>query len=119
MPRATNAPASRQRRKRILERAKGFRGKRHRLLRSAMNAVDRAGVQAYRGRKQKKRQYRALWTVRINTACRKLGLTYSEFIHGLKLANIDLNRKVLADLAATDADAFAGIVQSAKTALAK
>ena len=119
MPRATNAPASRLRRKRILAQAKGFRGKRHRLLSDARNAVDRANVQAYRGRKQKKRQYRALWTVRINVACRKLGLKYSDLIHGLKLANIALDRKILADLAATDAEAFAGIVQSAKAALAK
>jgi len=102
MPRATCAPASRKRRKRVLERAKGFRGARSKNIRTAYDAVDKAMAHAYVGRKQKKRQYRRLWTVRINAACRQLGTNYSTFINGLKKAEIDLNRKVLADIAVSD-----------------
>ncbi len=116
MARNTAVPASKKRRKRKLNEAKGFRGGRQ-LLRNAHDAVDRARAFAYVGRKQKKRQYRRLWTVRINAACRQRGISYSRFIYGLKKAEIDLNRKVLADLAATDPAAFDQIVEKAKAAI--
>ncbi len=118
MPRANNNPASRKRRKRILEQAKGARGSRSKLIRMAYGTVEKAGQHAYKGRKLKKRNYRALWTIRINAACRELGMNYSQFIHGLKLADIDLNRKVLADVAAQDPAGFAQIVEQAKAAIA-
>ena len=114
MSRTKHAVPSHRRRKKALKEAKGFRGGRSKLLRTAYDAVDKANAQAYVGRKQKKRQYRKLWTIRINAACRNRGINYSRFIHGLKCANIDLNRKVLADLAATDADAFDQLVETAK-----
>ncbi len=119
MPRATNNPASRQRRRKVLERAKGFKGPRSKLIRQAYGAVDKARKFAYEGRKQKKRTYRQLWTLRINAACRNLGITYSQFIHGLKLAGVELNRKVLADVAVRDPEAFEAIVKQAQDALAK
>jgi large subunit ribosomal protein L20 len=119
MPRGTSAPASRERRRRVLERAKGFRGSRSKLIRQAYGAVAKADSFAYVGRKQKKQQYRRLWAVRINAACRPLGVTYSQLIHGLKLAGVELNRKVLADLAAQDPAAFQGVVSKAQQALAK
>ena len=112
--RSTNAVASRARRKRILERAKGFYGARSKQIRTASDAVDKAGVHSYKGRKLKKRQFRRLWTVRINAACRQLGTNYSQFINGLKKQNIDLNRKVLADLAVNDPKAFASLVEKTK-----
>lgn len=112
--RSTNAVASRARRKRILERAKGFYGARSKQIRTASDAVDKAGVHSYKGRKLKKRQFRRLWTVRINAACRQLGTNYSQFINGLKKKNIDLNRKVLADLAVNDPKAFASLVEKTK-----
>jgi large subunit ribosomal protein L20 len=115
--RSTNAVASRARRKRILERAKGFYGARSKQIRTALDAVDKAGVHAYTGRKLKKRQYRRLWTVRINAACRQLGTNYSRFINGLKKSNIELNRKVLADMAVNDPKAFEVLVGKAKAAL--
>lgn len=114
MPRVTNSPASRRRRKKILKRAKGYRGGRSKLLRTANNAVDRALQYAYRDRRQKKRNFRALWIARINAATRQHGLTYSRFMAGLKREGIDLNRKVLAHLAITDADAFAALVNRVK-----
>jgi large subunit ribosomal protein L20 len=117
MPRATCAPASRKRRKRVLERAKGFRGARSKNIRTAYDAVDKAMAHAYVGRKQKKRQYRRLWTVRINAACRQLGTNYSTFINGLKKAEIDLNRKVLADIAVSDPEAFKALIDKAAAAL--
>lgn len=116
MARNTGVPASKRRRKRLLNAAKGFRGGRSKLVRTAHDAVDKAMAHAYVGRKQKKRQYRRLWTVRINAACRMRDINYSQFIHGLKLANVDLNRKVLADLAVTDPAAFDALVQQAKAA---
>ena len=119
MPRATNAVASRARRKRILERAKGFRGGRSKLIRTAMDAVDMAGQHAYKGRKEKKRQYRQLWTIRINAACRALDFNYSRFINGLKKLNIELNRKVLADMAVNDPKAFEALVEQSKAAVRK
>lgn len=115
--RSTNSVASRARRKRILERAKGFYGARSKQIRTASDAVDKAGVHSYKGRKLKKRQYRKLWTVRINAACRQLDFNYSKFINGLKKLNIDLNRKVLADMAINDPKAFEALVEKAKAAV--
>ena len=118
MPRATNSPASRKRRKNMLEKAKGFRGRRSKLFRYAKNAVMKAQVWAYRDRKTRKRNFRMLWQQRINAAARANGLTYSRFIEGLKAAGIDLDRKVLSDMAITDEPAFKGLVERAKAALA-
>lgn len=117
MPRATNAPASRERRKRLLDKAKGFRGRRSKLFRYAKNAVMKADSWAYRDRKTRKRNFRVLWQQRINAAARAHGLTYSRFIEGIKAAGIDLDRKVLADLAVTDEVAFKAIFDKAKAAL--
>lgn len=117
MPRATNSPASRKRRKRILLRAKGFRGFRSKLYRYAKDAVYKARQYEYRDRKRRKGQFRRLWIQRISAAVRAEGLTYSRFIEGLKAANIELDRKVLADLAVVDAAAFSTIVAQAKSAL--
>jgi large subunit ribosomal protein L20 len=117
MPRATNAPASRRRRKKMLQKAKGYRGRRSKLFRYAKNAVMKAQVYAYRDRKTRKRNFRMLWQLRINAASRALGLTYSRFMEGLKAAGIELDRKILADLAVTDEAAFKAIFEQAKTAL--
>jgi large subunit ribosomal protein L20 len=119
MPRATNSPASRKRRKRILLRAKGFRGFRSKLYRYAKDAVYKARQYEYRDRKKRKGQFRRLWIQRISAAVRNEGLTYSRFIEGLKAANIELDRKVLADLAVVDATAFSANVEQAKSALEK
>ena len=119
MPRATNSPASRKRRKRILLRAKGFRGFRSKLYRYAKDAVYQARQYEYRARKKRKGQFRRLWIQRISAAVRNEGMTYSRFIEGLKAANIELDRKVLADLAVVDATAFSAIVEQAKGALKK
>jgi large subunit ribosomal protein L20 len=119
MPRATNSPASRKRRKRILLRAKGFRGFRSKLYRYAKDAVYKARQYEYRDRKKRKGQFRRLWIQRISAAVRSEGITYSRFIEGLKAANIELDRKVLADLAVVDAAAFSAIVEQAKGALEK
>lgn len=116
--RVTNAPASRKRRKRMLKLAKGFRLKRSKLYRYASDAVDHGLKYAYRDRRTKKRNFRALWQVRINAAARAAGITYSRFIEGLKAAQVALDRKILADLAATDAAAFGEIVKVAQGALA-
>ena len=115
--RVTNAPASRKRRNRMLQAAKGFRLKRSKLYRYASDAVDHGRQYAYRDRRVKKRTFRYLWQIRINAAVREAGLTYSRFIEGLKAANCGLDRKVLADIAATDAAAFNDIVNLAKAAL--
>ena len=117
MPRTSSAPASRNRRKKILKLAKGYRGSRHRLFKTAKQAVDHAGQYAYRDRKVRKRDFRKLWIARINAATRAHGLTYSRFIRGLKLANIDINRKMLAEIAVMDEAAFGEIVQTAKSRL--
>jgi large subunit ribosomal protein L20 len=117
MPRATNAPASRARRKRMLEQAKGFRGNRSKLFRYAKNAVMHGQVYAFRDRKAKKRTYRGLWAIRLNAACRAQNLNYSKFINGLKRANIALNRKVLADIAVRDAGVFSQLVKLAQEGL--
>lgn len=116
--RVTNAPASRRRRKKVLAAAKGYRLKRSKLYRYAADAVDHGRAYAYRDRKTKKRIYRRLWQVRINAAAREAGLTYSRFMEGLKAAKIALDRKVLSDLAATDANAFGELIKAAQIALA-
>ncbi len=115
--RVTNAAASRKRRGRMLQAAKGFRLKRSKLYRYASDAVDHGRQYAYRDRKTKKRNFRALWQVRINAAVRQAGLTYSRFMEGLKAAKVSIDRKVLADIAAQDAQAFGSIVETAKKAL--
>lgn len=115
--RVTNAVASRSRRKRTLRAAKGFRLKRSKLYRYAADALDHGRQYAYRDRKTKKRTYRYLWQARINAAARSAGITYSRLIEGLKAAKIELDRKVLADLAATDAAAFGEIIKLAQNAL--
>lgn len=115
--RVTNAPASRKRRKRMIRHAKGFRMRRSKLYRYASDAVDHGMVYAYRHRKTRKRDFRALWQIRINAAVSAAGLSYNRFIEGLKAAKVALDRKILADLAATDAPAFAALVQTAQQAL--
>lgn len=115
--RVTNAAASRKRRNRMIVAAKGFRLKRSKLYRYASDAVDHGRQYAYRDRKVRKRTFRYLWQIRINAAVRELGLTYSRFMEGLKAAQCALDRKVLADIAAQDAPAFAAIVEVAKKAL--
>jgi large subunit ribosomal protein L20 len=115
--RVTNAPASRKRRKRMLKLAKGFRLKRSKLYRYASDAVDHGLKYAYRDRRTRKRDFRALWQARINAAARAAGLTYSRFIEGLKAAKCALDRRILADLAATDTAAFGELVKLAQGAL--
>ncbi len=115
--RVTNAPASRKRRKRMLKLAKGYRLKRSKLYRYASDAVDHGLKYAYRDRRRKKREYRYLWQARINAAARPAGITYSRLIEGLKAANCTLDRKALADLAATDHDAFLELVKTAQQGL--
>jgi large subunit ribosomal protein L20 len=119
MPRATNSPASRARRKRVLLRAKGFRGFRSKLFRYAKDAVRKAMTYEYRDRKKRKGQFRRLWIQRISAAVRNEDLTYSRFIEGLNAAGIEADRKILADLAVQDAAAFSAIVAQAKAALEK
>lgn len=111
MPRATNAPARRRRRKKVLKRAKGFSGMQSKSFRVAANKVKRAMAYGYVGRKIKKRDFRALWTVRINAAARLNGLSYSRLIHSLHGAGVELDRKVLADLALNDPDGFSKLVK--------
>ena len=115
--RVTNAPASRKRRKRMLKLAKGFRLKRSKLYRYASDAVDHGLQYAFRDRKTKKRNFRALWQIRVNAAARAGGLTYSRFMEGLRAAKVTLDRKALADLAATDAPAFTKLVELAQGGL--
>jgi large subunit ribosomal protein L20 len=115
--RVTNGPASRKRRKRMITAAKGFRLRRSKLYRYASDAVDHGQQYAYRDRRNKKRTFRYLWQVRINAASRAAGITYSRFIEGLKAAKVEIDRKVLADLAATDTAAFGAVVKVAQDAL--
>jgi large subunit ribosomal protein L20 len=117
MPRATNSPASRARRKRVIRASKGYRGRRSKLFRYAKDAQMKAKYWAYRDRKTRKRNFRSLWITRLNAAVRAEGTTYSRFIEGLKAAGIVLDRKVLADLAVQDIAAFKQIVEKAKAAL--
>ena len=113
MPRATNAPARHRRRKKVLKRARGFDGVQKSSYRVAVHKVARALAYGYAGRKIKKRDYRALWTVRINAAARQCGTTYSKLIHDLSTRGIELDRKVLADIALHDPDGFAKVVEAA------
>ncbi|MBM3377804.1 MAG: ribosomal protein [Pseudomonadota bacterium] len=117
MPRVKRGVTARARHKKILALAKGFRGRRNNVFRVAKQAVMRAGQYAYRDRRNRKRVFRALWITRINAACRANDLTYSRFMAGIKKAQIDIDRKVLADLAVHDKAAFAAILAKAKAAL--
>jgi large subunit ribosomal protein L20 len=118
MPRVKRGVVARRRHKKILKLAKGYYGARSRIFRVAKQAVIKAGQYAYRDRRQRKRQFRALWITRINAQSRANGLSYSRFIAGLKKAEIGLDRRVLADIAVHDKPAFAAIVEQAKAALA-
>lgn len=118
MPRVKRGVTARARHKKVLVQAKGYRGRRKNVYRIAKQAVMRAGQYAYRDRRNKKRVFRALWITRINAATRELGMTYSVFINGLKKASIELDRKVLADMAVMDKPAFAAIVNQVKARLA-
>ncbi len=117
MPRAKRGNKRTERRKKILKLAKGYRGTKSKLYRSAKESVERGLNFAYTGRKLKKRDFRSLWIVRIGAAARLNGLNYSQLMHGLKSAGIELDRKVLADLAVNSPDAFAGLAAQAKNAL--
>ncbi len=117
MARTARSLHARKKRRKVLEQAKGYRGTKHTSYKRAKEQVWKSGVYAYEGRKQRKRDFRALWIQRINAGAREHGLSYSQFIHGLKLAEIDLDRKVLADLAATEPEAFGAVVAQAKNAL--
>ncbi len=117
MARVKRGTTTKARHKRILEQAKGYYGRRKNTIRIAKQAVEKAGQYAYRDRKVKKRSFRALWIQRINAAVRAEGLTYGQFMHGLKLAGVDLDRKVLADIAMHEGDAFRAIVAQAQAAL--
>ena len=119
MPRVKRSTHRRASRKKTLERASGFFLTKSKLYRSAQEAVERAQKFAYTGRKNKKRDYRSLWIVRINAACRDAGVSYSKFMHGLKLAGIGLDRKVLAEVAATDEAGFKLLLDRSKAALEK
>ncbi len=114
MPRVKRGVTARARHKKILKQARGYYGARSRVYRVAKQAVIKAGQYAYRDRKQRKRQFRALWIVRINAAARLCGISYSRFINGLSKANVAIDRKMLADLAVRDMDAFAHIAEIAK-----
>ena len=118
MARSTNAVGTRKRRKRVLKQARGYYGQRSRVFRRANETVNRALRYAYRDRKVRKRDFRGLWIIRINAAAREHGLSYSALMHGLKKANVELDRKVLADLAVNDPQGFASVVQKAQAALA-
>ena len=115
MPRVKNSVQTRARRKKILKMARGFRGGRHTLFKTAKESVHRALQYAYIGRKQRKRDFRKLWIARINAAVREYGMTYSTFINALQQSNITLNRKVLADLAVRHPSAFETVVKSVKS----
>lgn len=117
MPRVKRGVTARARHKKVLEQAKGFRGRRSNVYRIAKEAVMKAGQYAYRDRRQRKRQFRSLWITRINAAARECGLSYSRFMNGLKKAAIEIDRKVLADLAVFDKPAFANIAEQAKASL--
>lgn len=119
MPRAKRGNKRTEKRKKILALAKGYRGTKSKLYRSAKESVERALNFAYTGRKLKKRDFRKLWIVRINAACRLNDMKYSQFIHGLSLAGIELDRKVLADMAVKQPDAFAAVASQARDAISK
>ena len=117
MPRVKRGVTARARHKKMIAQAKGFRGRRNNVFKIAKQAVMKAGQYAYRDRRNKKRDFRALWITRINAACRIEGVSYSRFMAGLKKGSIDIDRKVLADLAVMDKAAFAKIVEQAKASL--
>ncbi|MFY0757332.1 MULTISPECIES: 50S ribosomal protein L20 [Metabacillus] len=117
MPRVKGGTVSRQRRKKVLKLAKGYYGSKHTLYKVANQQVMKSLMYAYRDRRQKKRDFRQLWITRINAAARLNGLSYSRLMHGLKLAGIEVNRKMLAELAVTDAQAFAQLADAAKAKL--
>ena len=117
MARVKGGLGARKKHNRVLKLAKGYRGARSKQYRVAKQSVMRALTSSYAGRKERKRQFRQLWIARINAAARLNGLSYSQFMHGLKLAEVDLNRKVLADMAVTDAAGFAALVEVAKSKL--
>jgi large subunit ribosomal protein L20 len=117
MPRVKRGTKRNDRRKKILKRASGYFLTKSKLYQAAQEAVERGLKFAYSGRKQKKRQYRSLWIVRINAAALQNGISYSQFIHGLKTAGVDLDRKILADIAVNDAQGFTALVEQAKAAL--
>ena len=117
MARTARSVHARKKRRKVLDQAKGYRGTKHTSYKRAKEQVWKSGVYAYEGRKQRKRDFRALWIQRINAGVREHGLSYSKFIHGLKLAEIDLDRKILADLAVTEPEIFAAIVAQSKNAL--
>ena len=112
MARIKGAMATRKRRKKVLKAAKGYYGSKHRLFKTAKQAVMKSGQYAYIGRKQKKREFRRMWISRISAACKANGTNYSTFMNGLKKAGIDLNRKMLAEIAVSDAEAFTSLVES-------
>jgi large subunit ribosomal protein L20 len=117
MARVKRGMTSHARHKKVLEQVKGHRGRRSTCIRTAMQSMEKALQYAYRDRRNRKRDFRALWIQRINAAVREQGMTYGRFMHGLKLAGVDLDRKVLADIAVHDAVAFAGFVKQAEAAL--
>lgn len=117
MPRVTRGVTARARHKKVLDQAKGYYGRRKNVYRVAVQAVTKAGQYAYIGRKQRKRQFRALWIARINAGARECGLSYSRFINGLTNASIEIDRKVLADMAIFDKTAFAALAEKAKANL--
>ncbi|PJK17417.1 50S ribosomal protein L20 [Chryseomicrobium excrementi] len=119
MPRVKGGTVTRQRRKKVIKLAKGYFGSKHTLYKVANQAVMKSGMYAYRDRRQKKRDFRKLWITRINAAARLNGLSYSRLMFGLKLAGIEVNRKMLADLAVTDAAAFTQLADAAKKAMDK
>jgi large subunit ribosomal protein L20 len=116
MPRATNAPATKARRKKVLKKARGYFGNASRLYRYAKHAVDRAESYAYRDRRKKKSEFRKLWIIRINAACREQGINYSRFMNGLKKLGIELNRKSLSELAVNEPTVFNTLVEKVKAA---
>ncbi|MEE3257676.1 MAG: 50S ribosomal protein L20 [Candidatus Latescibacterota bacterium] len=117
MPRVSHAVATKKRKKKVLKQAKGYWGGRSRLFRTAREAVDRAQVYAYRDRRKRKRDFRRLWIARINAAARINGISYSQLIHGLDKAGVEINRKMLADLAVRDPGAFTAVVEQARSHL--
>ena len=117
MARVKRGVTTRAKHKNLLEQAKGYRGRRKNTIRVARQAVEKAGQYAYRDRKVKKRSFRALWIQRINAAVRAEGLTYSQFIHGAKLAGVTLDRKIMADLAMNEGNVFTAVIAQAKAAL--
>lgn len=119
MPRVKRGVVAHARHKKVIKQAKGYSGRRKNVYRVAVQAVTKAGQYAYRDRRQKKRQFRALWIARINAGARECGMSYSRLINGLKKAAIEIDRKVLADLAMNDSAAFAAIAKQAEAALAK